>query len=222
MAKWEISARRRLIVAAVYAVVSIIWMIAGFCGNELGFVLAPCWTGLTAVWLVTGIKQMHDEAGKSQSGPVREAAAPQSAPQAPLAQGEQAAAELRRLGNAIQNPAVRARTERLEGNARKILAQLVLHPEKRPVVRQFLDYYLPTSVRVLDAYCRMESGSGPELQTLKGRIEALLENLCTAFEHQLDALLRDEVLDISADITVMEQMLAREGLSGPSTPTLEL
>ena len=54
----------------------------------------------------------------------------------------------------------------------------------------------------------------PNIDGTKGRIESMLDTICIAYEKQLDALFGEEALDISTDITVMEQMLAREGLGG--------
>lgn len=215
MAKREIPSKTRFILAAIYGVCAAVWLTVGFVGNNYAFLLALVWAALTAMWVATGFQQRELEEQRARSAaPETERSAPVQAPPGSLAQGEQAAAELRRLGSSMQNPAVRARTERLEETTRKILAQLVLHPEKQAQVRQFLDYYLPTSVKVLDAYRRMETAAGPELNTLRGRIEAMQEDLCAAFDKQLDALLRDEALDISADVTVMEQMLRQEGFGG--------
>ena len=61
--------------------------------------------------------------------------------------------------------------------------------------------------------------SGSNINTTKQKVEQMLDTLCTAFDKQLDSLFGDEALDISTDITVMENLLAQEGLSGPSKPT---
>lgn len=215
MAKREIPSKNRFILAAIYGACAAVWLGVGFVENSYAFLLALVWAALTVMWVATGFQQRQLEKERVRfAASETERSAPAQATLEPLAQGERSAVELRRLRDAVQNPAVRARTERLEETARKILAQLVLHPEKQTEVRQFLDYYLPTSVKVLDAYRRMETASGSELQALRGRIEAMQEGLCAAFDRQLDALLRDEVLDISADVTVMEQMLRQEGFGG--------
>lgn len=215
MAKREISSKNSFVIAAIYGVCAAVWLAVGFVGNDYAFLLALVWAAMTAMWVASGIQQRQLEDRRSRPAapdPVR--SAPAQAPLGSLAQSEQAAAELHRLGSAMQNPAVRARTERLEATTRKILAQVVLHPEKQTQVRQFLDYYLPTSVKVLNAYSRMEASGGTQVQTLRERIEGMLGDLCAAFDRQLDALLRDEALDISADLTVMEQMLRQEGVGG--------
>ena len=46
----------------------------------------------------------------------------------------------------------------------------------------------------------------------------MMDTIVQAFDRQLDALFGEEALDISTDITVMENLLAQEGLSGPEKP----
>ena len=90
------------------------------------------------------------------------------------------------------------------------------HPEKRSQIRKFLNYYLPTTLKLLNAYDRMGAAGveGANIDGTMGRIDAMMDKVVEAFDKQLDALFADEALDISTDITVLEQMLAQEGLGG--------
>lgn len=126
-------------------------------------------------------------------------------------QGEQAVEELLRLYDRIADPEIRGMIRQLEETTRKILDRVAKRPEKRSQVRQFMDYYLPTAVKILNAYYQLESIASPEVQALEAQLEPMLEKLCYTFDRQLDTLLHDEAMDISADITVMEQMLRQEG-----------
>ena len=56
--------------------------------------------------------------------------------------------------------------------------------------------------------------AGANIDGTMGKIEAMLDTVVLAYDKQLDALFADEALDISTDITVMEQMLSHEGLGG--------
>ena len=89
-------------------------------------------------------------------------------------------------------------------------------PDKLPQIRRFLNYYLPTTLKLLNAYDRMGSAgvAGANIDGTMGKIDAMMDKVVQAFDKQLDALFADEALDISTDITVLEQMLAREGLGG--------
>ena len=79
-----------------------------------------------------------------------------------------------------------------------------------------MDYYLPTTLKLLNAYDRASSTgiSGENVDATKAKVEGMMRTLCAAFDKQLDALFGDEALDISTDITVLETMMAREGLAG--------
>lgn len=129
---------------------------------------------------------------------------------------ERAVSEMRRLNDSIEDPVISAQIDRLEATTKKIVAHVVENPAKLPQIRRFLNYYLPTTLKLLNAYDRMDStgASGVNIDGTKGKIEDMLTTICTAFDRQLDALYGEEALDISTDITVMEQMLAREGLGG--------
>ena len=93
---------------------------------------------------------------------------------------------------------------------------MVDQPRKLPQIRRFLDYYLPTTLKILNAYDRMDAVgiSGSNIDTTKGKVENMMDTIVQAFDKQLDALFGEEALDISTDITVMENLLAREGLGG--------
>ena len=134
---------------------------------------------------------------------------------------ERAVSEMRRLNDAIKDETVSAQIDHLEVTAGKIIDAVVAQPSKLPQIRKFMNYYLPTTLKLLNAYDRMDSTgvSGANIDGTKGKIEDMLETICTAFDKQLDALYGAEALDISTDITVMEQMLAREGLGGMQIET---
>ncbi|MCD8331670.1 MAG: 5-bromo-4-chloroindolyl phosphate hydrolysis family protein [Oscillospiraceae bacterium] len=94
------------------------------------------------------------------------------------------------------------------------------HPEKLPQIRRFMTYYLPTTLKLLNAYDRMDDVgvAGENISSTKAKVEQMLGTIVQAFDKQLDALFGAEALDISTDIKVMEQMLAREGLGGTQMP----
>lgn len=129
---------------------------------------------------------------------------------------DRAVSEMRRLNDSIQDPVISAQIDHLEDVTRKIIAQIVENPKKLPQIRKFMNYYLPTTLKLLNAYDRMGSVgvSGENIDGTMGKIESMMETVVKAFDRQLDALFGDEALDISTDITVMENLLAQEGLAG--------
>ena len=78
-----------------------------------------------------------------------------------------------------------------------------------------MNYYLPTTLKLLESYDRMsrQDVEGENITQSMEEIERIMHTIVLAFEKQLDALFQDEAMDISADITVLEGMMAQEGIS---------
>ena len=129
---------------------------------------------------------------------------------------DRAVSEMRRLNDAIEDAKLSRQIDHLEAVTRKIIDLVVAEPKKLPQIRKFMSYYLPTTLKILNSYDRMGSAGvdGENISTTKQKIEATMDTIVTAYDKQLDALYGEEALDISTDITVMEQMLQQEGLSG--------
>ena len=100
--------------------------------------------------------------------------------------------------------------------AQKIFDEVKRDPKKLPQIRKFMDYYLPTTLKLLNAYDRMSAAgvSGENIDATLAKVEGMMRNIVAAFEKQLDSLYGADALDISTDITVLETMMAREGLTG--------
>ena len=131
-----------------------------------------------------------------------------------LDEEEKAISEIRRLNKAIEDEKVSAQIVHLEDVTTKIVNFIVDNPSKKSQVRKFFNYYLPTTLKLLNAYDRMdETGiSGMNIDGTKGKVEEMMDTSLAAFDKKLDALYADDALDISAEIKVMEGMLAQEGL----------
>ena len=133
-----------------------------------------------------------------------------------LDERQKAVSEMRRLNDSIKDVKISAQITHLETTTGKIIDAVVEKPSKLPQIRKFMNYYLPTTLKLLNAYDRMDSAgvSGANIDGTKGKIEDMLDTVCVAFSRQLDALYGEEALDISTDIKVMEQMLQQEGIGG--------
>ena len=132
-----------------------------------------------------------------------------------VSEGQGALDEMRRLNDSIQDAAISAQIERLSQVSGKIFQQVQKNPTQLPQIRKFMSYYLPTTLKLLNTYDRMggQGISGGNMGATMERVENIMGTIVTAFEKQLDALFGAEALDISTDITVLENMMAREGLS---------
>ena len=132
-----------------------------------------------------------------------------------IADGKKAITEMKRLDDNIADPAISAQIVRLQQLAGKIFAQVEQNPEKLPQIRKFMNYYLPTTLKILNAYDRMgEQGVfGENITSTMQKVEGMMSTIITAFEKQLDSLFGSEAMDISTDMVVLENMMAREGLT---------
>lgn len=124
--------------------------------------------------------------------------------------------ELRAVNDAIPDEEMSDKIDRLEAVSAKIFEQAKSDPDKLPRMRKFMDYYLPTSLKLLQTYAELDAQGveGENISESKKRIEQTMDTLVHAFETQLDQLFQDDALDVSADIDVMENMLRADGLTG--------
>ena len=132
-----------------------------------------------------------------------------------LKDGRLAIAEMKRLDDNIADPGISADIVRLEQVSAKIFEEVRQDPKKLPQIRKFMDYYLPTTLKLLNSYDRMSGAgiSGENIDATLAKVEGIMRTIVAAFEKQLDSLYGAEALDISTDITVLETMMAREGLT---------
>ena len=130
-----------------------------------------------------------------------------------IGERDKALSEMRRLNDAIEDEKISAQIDHLEMVTRKIIDRVVDEPKKLPQIRKFMNYYLPTTLKILNAYDRMDSAgiAGDNITTTKQKVENMMDTIVQAYNKQLDALYGEEAMDISTDITVMENLLAQEG-----------
>lgn len=122
---------------------------------------------------------------------------------------------IRRANDRIDDPVLSAKIDRLEAITVQIFKVIREEPQKKSKAGTFLNYYLPTTQKLLDSYADFEEAgvSGENLGQAKARIEETMDNIIVGFEHQLDELYRDAAMDIDSDIRVMETMLKRDTAS---------
>lgn len=123
--------------------------------------------------------------------------------------------ELHRVNDAIPDEEMTDKISRLEAVAAKIFEQARTDPDKLPQMRKFMDYYLPTSLKLLNTYAELDRQGieGENITESKHRIEQTMDTLVDAFENQLDRLFASDALDVSTDIDVMQNMLRADGLT---------
>ena len=135
--------------------------------------------------------------------------------QSVIYQGKRAIADIRRLNDEIPDERISAQIDLIERLTAQIFDCVRKNPKKLSQIRQFLNYYLPTKIKLMEQYVTLQNQSLKTENITEGmqKIEDLLDKVIIAFQRQLDALFEADVVDITADIRVMEQMMASEGLT---------
>lgn len=126
---------------------------------------------------------------------------------------DRAVSEMRRLNDNIPDAKLSEQIDDLENTTTRIIDHVLEHPDKLPQIRKFMNYYLPTTLKLLNVYDRM-GAQGVREENIGGtmeKVEDTFGRIVQAYHKQLDALFADEALDVSTDITVMENLLRQEG-----------
>lgn len=124
--------------------------------------------------------------------------------------------QLRQANDAIPDPVMTAKISRLEDVSARIFALAKKDPDKKAQLQKFMDYYLPTALKLLNTYAQLSAQDvqGTNITEAKQSIEWSMDLLITAFENQLDKLFASDALDVSTDIAALEGMLNLDGLTG--------
>ena len=132
-----------------------------------------------------------------------------------LAEAAKAHGEMEKLSASIGEQAVSEKIAALISLSDRIAQDAVDDSADVPAIQKFQSYFLPSTIGLLHAYDRMsaQNVAGENISGAKSRIQQMLDTEIQAFQKQLDALYRNDAMDVDADIKVMESLLTREGLS---------
>lgn len=132
-----------------------------------------------------------------------------------LDRGKAFIALIREGNEAIPDEEISRTLDRIEHVVTAILDAAAENPELIDDLDRLLDYYLPTTVKLLETYRELDSQpiQSDNIVDSKREIEKALDSLSVAFEKLLDSLFRDVATDVSSDITVLRTVLAQEGLT---------
>lgn len=128
--------------------------------------------------------------------------------------GQEMLAQIRQENDLIPDAELSAQMNQLDDVANRIFHTVAEKPQKAPQIRRFMDYYLPTTLKMLSGYRKMDERqvAGKEAQETRIQIRQAMDTVLKAFDKQLNALYQDDMLDLSTDIDVMETMLRQDGL----------
>lgn len=123
--------------------------------------------------------------------------------------------KIRECNDAIPGEVVSEKMSRMELLTKRIFERVEQNPEAVTDIRRLMEYYLPTAVKLLEAYEELDAQpvQGENILSSQKEIEDTLDTLNMAFEKLLDDLFQDTAWDVSSDISVLKTMLAQEGLT---------
>lgn len=132
-----------------------------------------------------------------------------------IAQGQDCIRRLRNMNDNIPGEEISAKLFRLENVLKEIFEGLKDHPEQLPQMKKFMNYYLPTTLKLVAAYEEFDdlSAQGEEIREAKAEIEKTLDTINSAFEELLNRMFRETAYDVTTDAKVLKTMLAKEGLA---------
>ena len=129
-------------------------------------------------------------------------------------EGQSYIRHIRECNDDIPGEEISRKLDKMEQLVQRIFDEVRIHPEVAPDLQKMMDYYLPTTSKLLDAYRELDKQpvAGDNIRSTKAEIEQTVDTLNIAFEKLLDSLFVDRAWDISSDISVLNTMLAQEGL----------
>ena len=130
-------------------------------------------------------------------------------------------AEFRRIRLSIKDETISEKISHLEKLSAKIFKIVEESPEKQPQIRRFMSYYIPTTLKLIRSYATLESQGikGENIMSTKQNISNILDTLSIGYEQQLDQLFKSDAIDIASDISVLENLMKQDGLTGTSSFT---
>lgn len=122
--------------------------------------------------------------------------------------------KLRQLNESIPGQEISGQLSQLESLLRQIFDRVKVHPEQMNRMHKLMEYYLPTTVKLVEAYVQFEKVENPgqDIRDAKAEIQKTLGIINEAFTELLNNLFQDEVFDATTDAQVLQAMLSREGL----------
>lgn len=123
--------------------------------------------------------------------------------------------QLREVNDAIPGEEMSDKIDQLEAISARIFAMAEKSPEKKPQLSKFMDYYLPTALKLLNTYATLDKQGAPgsNVSETMTSIENAMDMLVHAFSSQLDKLFQSDALDVSSDIAALQSMLTMDGLT---------
>jgi 5-bromo-4-chloroindolyl phosphate hydrolysis protein len=114
----------------------------------------------------------------------------------------------------IPDPAVKAKIARIIQIIKNIFSNFERDPKDIKQAKQFLSYYLDTSITIVKKYRDLSAQNvrSPEIAATLAKAELMLDSIEKAFEKQHARLLRDDAMDLDTEIMTLEKTFNAEDL----------
>ncbi|QOX63738.1 hypothetical protein FRZ06_10465 [Anoxybacterium hadale] len=123
---------------------------------------------------------------------------------------------IKAANDALPEVEISDKLDQLELVTTKIFDYVEQHPEKLPEIRKFMCYYMPITLKLVNAYQKFDrhGANASEIEATKLEIKGTIDTINKAYENLLRKLMKADILDVSSDISALETILAQEGLTG--------
>ena len=114
----------------------------------------------------------------------------------------------------LRDPAFADELAALQPIAVRIMDYMERHPEKIALARKFVTYYQDRTAALAKEYLELERTGveTPQVEATKAKIRQTLQTMDEAYTAEFEKLLADKLLDVDAELKVMEQTLAADGI----------
>ena len=130
-----------------------------------------------------------------------------------IREGRDAMRRIRHANDLIPDPELSAQIDSIENSCGQILSILEQRPQLLSQLRTFLRYYLPTTLRLLEARAKLENNADtPKAREVRSRISVAVGEIDKAFRKQVEALDEYRFIDLESEMDVLRDMLKSDGL----------
>ena len=179
-----------------------------------------------ASYTVDTVNQNYRQPQRTYSAPPAKAQAPQPEPEEEAglkkAKGDNGLyadtvayiKKIRQANEAIPGEAMTAKIDELEKVTINIYNATVENPDLLKKTRKFMNYYLPTTEKLIEKYAELDRKSIQTENTLaiKSRIEESLDSITKAFYELYNSLYDYDAIDITSEIEAFKNTLVNDGL----------
>lgn len=131
-----------------------------------------------------------------------------------IREGQDMLAQIRQQNRLIPDDGLTKQIDHIEETANGIFDAVVEEPSRAPKIRRFMKYYLPTTIKMLENYSKIDQGkiTGEDAEKARQKIDDAMDLVEKAFDKQRETIYQDSMMDITTDIEVLETMFKQDGL----------